>query len=84
MFMADCEKLLEQAQNAPAALRFSQLCRLAECFGFEIARQRGSHRIYKRSGYMRMMTFQDDGGKAKPYQVRQLLDVIDHLRERNQ
>jgi hypothetical protein len=30
----------------------------------------------KRKGYQRAMNFQDDNGKAKAYQVRQLLDAL--------
>jgi hypothetical protein len=42
-------------------------------------RQNGtSHRIYVREGNPRIMNFQAaSGGKAKPYQVRQLLNSID-------
>jgi hypothetical protein len=77
--MPDCHKLLEGARNTPAGLRFSQLCELAECFGWVRARQRGAHVIYKRPGAMQLMNFQDDNGKAKAYQVRQLLTAIDEL-----
>lgn len=56
-----------------------ELCQLAECFGFELARQEGSHRIYKRAGHRELMNFQDVNGKAKSYQVKQLLEVIDEI-----
>ena len=49
---------------------------MAECHGFLFDRQRGSHRMYKRPGYPKVMNFQDDNGKAKPYQVKQLLLAI--------
>jgi HicA toxin of bacterial toxin-antitoxin, len=77
--MPSCRSLLEVAKTNPAGLRFSELCKLAECFGWELARQRGSHRLYKRTGTMQMMNFQDVGGNAKEYQVRQLLVAIDEL-----
>ena len=77
--MTRCDKLLEQAVAGPATLRFGELCQLAECFGFTAARQRGSHIIYKRSGYIRLMNFQDWNGMAKPYQVRQLLEALREL-----
>lgn len=60
-------------------MRFSELCQLAECYGFELARQRGSHRIYKKPGRRELMNFQDDAGKAKEYQVKQLLSAIEEL-----
>jgi hypothetical protein len=77
--MPDCQRLLEHARATPAGLRFSQLCQLAECFDWVRARQRGGHVIYKRRGTMQLMNFQDDNGKAKGYQVRQLLTAIDEL-----
>ena len=74
-----CEDLLARARGFPSGLRFSELCRLAECFGWELVRQKGSHVIYKRRGTMQLMNFQNDSGRAKPYQVRQLLAAIYEL-----
>ena len=37
--------------------------------------------MYKRRGTMQLMNFQNDGGRAKPYQVRQLLAAIEDLEE---
>lgn len=74
--MGKCDKLLQRARAAPANLRFEELCLLAECHGFTLARQKGSHRLYKRAGEPRVMNFQDDRGKAEEYQVKQLLEVI--------
>ena len=71
------EKVLEKARRNPAGLRFSELCRLAEAFGFAFQRQKGSHRIYALERLKEIMNFQDDSGKAKAYQVRQLLGCVD-------
>ncbi|MDP2765915.1 MAG: hypothetical protein Q8O41_00455 [Candidatus Methanoperedens sp.] len=38
---------------------------------------KGSHVIYRREGMREMLNFQNVGGWAKPYQVRQLLKIID-------
>ena len=70
-------KLFQLARNNPAGLRFSDLCRLAEAFGFVFQRQKGSHRVYAHDGIRQIMNFQEDHGTAKAYQVRQLLDCID-------
>ena len=35
------------------------------------------HRIYVKEGIAEMLNFQDIGGKAKPYQVKQLCKVIE-------
>ena len=77
--MARCADLLEKARAAPKSLRFAELRQLAECFGWEYARQEGSHVMYKRQGSVQLMNFQDANGDAKPYQVRQLLWAIDDL-----
>ncbi|MDQ4079023.1 MAG: type II toxin-antitoxin system HicA family toxin [Chloroflexota bacterium] len=45
--MSRCEKLLAKARNNPQGLRFRELERLAECYGFTFSRSKGSHRTYK-------------------------------------
>jgi hypothetical protein len=62
-------------------MRFEELCALAECYGFALRRSGGtSHRIYKREGYA-ILNFQNAGGKAKPYQVKDLLNALRDLGE---
>lgn len=77
--MHGCERLLRKARQAPGSIRFDEVCRLAECHGFERARQWSSHVLYKRAGFIGVMNFQNVHGLAKPYQVRQLLRAIDEL-----
>lgn len=77
--MPNCKKILQKALDAPQTLRFTELCQLAECFGWRFARQKGAHRLYKRSGSIELMNFQDDQGMAKAYQVRQLVRALDEL-----
>lgn len=77
--MARCDELLQKAQNSPASLKFRELCALAECFGFNLDRREGSHCIYKRPGFRRIMNFQNFKGSAKPYQVHQLLRALREL-----
>ncbi|CAG0969319.1 hypothetical protein METP1_01145 [Methanosarcinales archaeon] len=55
-------------------------------FGFRFRGGKGSHVIYRRDGINEMLNFQNAGGWAKPYQVRQLLKIIDKynlLKEEN-
>ncbi len=74
------DKLIQQALGAPQNLRFRELCTLCEYFGMELRKKKGSHRTYKRElAPVFTLSIQDDDGKAKPYQVRQLLDKVrDH------
>lgn len=81
--MARCAKLLDKAARSPKNLKFEDLCALAECYGWVFQRQCGSHRIYIHPGlgnaFGSMMNFQSRDGKAKPFQVRQLLEAIEEL-----
>jgi len=74
-----CRQLLERARRNPEGLRFRELCELSECFGFQLTRQKGSHHIFKRQGYQKLLNLQDSKGTAKTYQVRQLLLALEEL-----
>jgi hypothetical protein len=72
------EKLLSKAKNNPAGLRFTELQRLCEAMGMTLDRVNGSHFIYRHNNpffIMPIQKFRD--GKAKHYQVTQLLRFID-------
>jgi len=70
-------KLLEKALNRPQSLRFSEVLKLAQAFGFQLDRISGSHHILKRAGIPELVNLQNVGGMAKPYQVRQLLKLVE-------
>lgn len=74
-----CRKLLDRVRTNPAGLRFQELVRLAECFGSEQSRQKGSHLVLVAEGVRRPLVVQNVKGSAKPYQVRQLLDAIEEM-----
>jgi predicted RNA binding protein YcfA (HicA-like mRNA interferase family) len=71
------EKLLEKALNSPQNLRFAEALKLAQAFGFQVARVRGSHHILRRPGVPELLNFQNAGGKAKPYQIKQLIEIVE-------
>lgn len=58
-------------------VRFADAQRLAEALGFELDRVRGSHHIYRYRGIGQSINLQARGGQAKPYQLRQLLDLVE-------
>jgi HicA toxin of bacterial toxin-antitoxin, len=61
---------------ADESFRFDDLCNVLQRLGFE-DRQRGSHRIFWRDGVAEILNLQPrGGGQAKPYQVRQVRDVL--------
>jgi predicted RNA binding protein YcfA (HicA-like mRNA interferase family) len=65
------------AQGELANVRFADAQRLAEALGFELDRVRGSHHIYRHPGTGERINLQARGGQAKPYQLRQLLDLVE-------
>ena len=78
--MSAVDKILEQMRSEPANVRFADLQRVCE-FHFGKPRQQGSsHAIYKTPwpGNPRV-NIQNDKGKAKAYQVRQVLLAIERL-----
>jgi predicted RNA binding protein YcfA (HicA-like mRNA interferase family) len=58
-------------------VRFADAQRLAEALGFELDRVHGSHHIYRHPGIGQRINLQARGGQAKPYQLRQLLDLVE-------
>jgi hypothetical protein len=57
---------------------FRDTCKLAELIGGTKRQGKGDHQMYSHDLYQEgNLNFQSVKGKAKPYQVRQLLDLID-------
>jgi len=78
--MGSIEKILDQMRSEPVNVRFADLQRVCEFF-FGKPRQNGSsHAIYKTPwpGNPRV-NIQNDKGKAKSYQVRQVLLAIERI-----
>ena len=70
-------KLLVKALSGSKNLRFSEAVALAKGFGFRLSRVKGSHHIFVHSGIRELVNLQEVGGKAKPYQVGQLLELVE-------
>ena len=82
--MATIEALVSEIRGNPKGVRFTDLCRVYEHY-FGQPRQKGtSHRIYRTpwQGDPRV-NIQDDRGKAKAYQVRQVLKAIERWEYEN-
>ncbi|MBM3156554.1 MAG: toxin HicA [Chloroflexi bacterium] len=77
--MGSIENLVRQFEKNPQNVRFADLRRVCEHY-FGEARSKGSHSIYRTpwEGDPRI-NIQDDKGKAKAYQVRQVLKAIKKL-----
>ena len=70
-------KLLQKALASPNNLRFVELTALVEAMGFRLSRTNGSHHIFKHPEVREQVNLQDVKGKAKPYQVRQVVELIE-------
>ncbi|KIQ54631.1 type II toxin-antitoxin system HicA family toxin [Meiothermus taiwanensis] len=75
--MGRFEKLLLKVLRgtADANIDFDDLRQLLLHLGFE-ERVKGSHHIFRKEGIEDRINLQQDGSKAKPYQVRQVRAVI--------
>lgn len=71
------EKLLQRIMNCQKNVSFSDVVRLAEEFGFKLGRTNRSHNIFYHSNVPQPLNLQERDGKAKPYQVRQLIEFIE-------
>jgi len=74
------KEIYEELKRNPKNVRFEVLCGAAELFGFKLRGGKGSHRIYVKEGVREMLNFQNVKGKAKPYQVKQLLKVVERYK----
>jgi HicA toxin of bacterial toxin-antitoxin, len=61
--------------TSDASLRFDEVVRLLKAVGFQ-ERIRGSHHIFTRAGIPEILNLQPRGQQAKPYQVKQVREVI--------
>ncbi len=70
-------KLLKKLLSGSKNIRFSEAQACAEVFGFHLERINGSHHIYKHPDIPELINLQNVKGKAKPYQIKQLLQTIE-------
>jgi hypothetical protein len=79
--MAQVEKLIHQLKNNHANVSFTDLAKVCGHY-FGEPRIQGSHYVYKMpwAGDPRI-NIQDKNGKAKAYQVKQVLDAIEKFKD---
>jgi predicted RNA binding protein YcfA (HicA-like mRNA interferase family) len=70
-------KLLKKALTNPRNMRFKEMVTLIEAFGFRLSRVKGSHHIFAHAQVRELINIQDVHGQAKPYQVRQFLQLVE-------
>ena len=55
---------------------FDDLCYIIERAGFQVRPAKGSHRIYYKDSVVEIINVQPRDGKAKPYQVKQVRELL--------
>jgi predicted RNA binding protein YcfA (HicA-like mRNA interferase family) len=70
-------KLLAKVLAGSKNLPFNDLVALVEAFGFYLSRVNGSHHIFVHALIREIVNLQEVNGKAKPYQVRQFLKLVE-------
>lgn len=78
--MISVNELVANMRRIPKGIRFGDLCKVCDHYFGEARQSSSSHRIYKTPwpGDPRV-NIQNEKGKAKAYQVRQVLKAIDRL-----
>jgi hypothetical protein len=74
--MGNWRKTLEKLMmgQSDANIDFDNLCSLLNRLGYA-RKQNGSHNMFRKPGFD-LINLQNSGGKAKPYQVRQIRDQL--------
>jgi len=62
-------------KKGDANVPFDGLCQLLHQLGFE-ERIKGDHHIFSKNGVEEIVNLQPKGTKAKPYQVKQVRDLV--------
>jgi predicted RNA binding protein YcfA (HicA-like mRNA interferase family) len=75
--MTKHEKFLKRFTDGQtdADIAFDELCALLERLGFQV-RIRGSHHIFTKTGIEEIINVQPLGTRAKPYQVKQVRNIL--------
>jgi len=73
----NARRILERILSGSKNIRFNDMVTLAEAYGFRLDRTNGSHHIFIHTGIKELLNLQDVNGMAKPYQIRQLLKLVE-------
>ena len=71
------KKLLAKVIFGSKNVRFSDMVKLVESFGFHLSRVNGSHHIFTHPDIPELVNLQEVNGQVKPYQIRQFLKLVE-------
>jgi predicted RNA binding protein YcfA (HicA-like mRNA interferase family) len=75
--MVKKRQILLKALSGSKNIRFSEMIALVEAFGSHLSRVNGSHHIFAHPDVDELVNLQEESGKAKPYQVKQFLQLVE-------
>ncbi|MBW2154682.1 MAG: type II toxin-antitoxin system HicA family toxin [Deltaproteobacteria bacterium] len=70
-------KILQKMLAGSKNIRFSDMIRLVEAFGFRLSRTEGGHHIFVHSDIPELVNLQEVKVQVKPYQMRQFLKLVE-------
>jgi predicted RNA binding protein YcfA (HicA-like mRNA interferase family) len=71
-------KLFQRLQRGSLSnVPFPDFRNLMRGFGFGLVRVTGSHFLYAHPGVTELINLQEKDGEAKPYQIRQFLQIVE-------
>ena len=78
--MDSIDDVVKQLEESPSNVRFADLCKICDYYFGEARQKSSSHCIYKTpwQGNPRV-NIQEENGKGKDYQVRQVIKAIKRL-----
>ena len=71
------KKLLKKILSGLKNISFTEVMNCAKAFGFHLDRVHGSHHILIHPELPELLNLQNVNGKAKPYQINQMLKIIE-------
>ncbi|OFX44556.1 MAG: hypothetical protein A2046_12035 [Bacteroidetes bacterium GWA2_30_7] len=70
-------KLLNKVLSGSRNISFDEITSLLYAYGFYLSRTNGSHHIFVHKDVTELINIQNVKGKAKPYQIKQFLELIE-------
>lgn len=71
------EKLLRKIISGMKNVSFNDMVKLIEAYEFHLDRVSGSHHIFVHPEVSELVNIQNVKGKAKPYQIKQFLSLVE-------
>ena len=75
--MTQKQKLLRKLLAGSNNIAFNDMLAIVEAFGFSLSRVNGSHHIFENTAIGEQLNLQNKKGKAKPYQIKQFLQLVE-------